>query len=125
MGAATIRFLRIRNGEGCDVFIQPYAGNQNAGYILVDLDRAGPDGRREVCAPTGMTLVWCCKPALAICRPGFVSGALFRWNRTVRPPPASTWRACTGGDLASTDWRHRDGSPGFTITFSPNHKIIR
>jgi hypothetical protein len=40
--AATIRFLRIRNSEGCDVFIQPYAGNQNAGYILVDLDRADP-----------------------------------------------------------------------------------
>ena len=34
--AATIRFLRVRNGEGCDVYIQPYAGNQNAGYILVD-----------------------------------------------------------------------------------------
>jgi RepB DNA-primase from phage plasmid len=42
MGAATIRFLRARNCEGCDVYIHPYAGNQNAGYILVDLDRADP-----------------------------------------------------------------------------------
>jgi hypothetical protein len=36
----TIRFLRVRNSEGCDVYIQPYAGDQNAGYILVDLDCA-------------------------------------------------------------------------------------
>ncbi|HUE03107.1 MAG TPA: hypothetical protein VMR62_26290, partial [Bryobacteraceae bacterium] len=42
MRAATIRFLRVRNREGCHVYIQPYAGNQNAGYILVDLDRADP-----------------------------------------------------------------------------------
>src|SRR5437667_2679647 len=37
---ATIRFLRVRNREGCDVYIQPYGGDQNAGYILVDLDGA-------------------------------------------------------------------------------------
>ena len=40
--AATIRFLRVRNREGCDVYVQPYAGNQNAGYILVDLDSGDP-----------------------------------------------------------------------------------
>src|SRR5437763_10702858 len=37
---ATIRFLRARNREGCDVYIHPYAGDRNAGYILIDLDRA-------------------------------------------------------------------------------------
>jgi hypothetical protein len=36
MPAATILFLRVRNSEGCHVYIQPYAGNQNAGYIPVD-----------------------------------------------------------------------------------------
>jgi hypothetical protein len=42
-GASTNRFLRARNCEGgCDVYVQPYAGRQNAGYILVDLDRARP-----------------------------------------------------------------------------------
>ena len=41
-GAATIRFLRARNREGCDVYVQPYAGHHNAGYVLVDLDRAQP-----------------------------------------------------------------------------------
>jgi hypothetical protein len=40
--AATIRFLGVRNREGCDVSVQPYASDQNAGYILVDLDQARP-----------------------------------------------------------------------------------
>ena len=29
----------MRNSEGCDIYIQPYAAqDRNAGYILVDLD---------------------------------------------------------------------------------------
>jgi hypothetical protein len=40
--AATIRFLRLRNREGCDIYIHPYAGDRNAGYILLDLDAADP-----------------------------------------------------------------------------------
>ena len=40
---ATLRFLRVRNREGCDIYIQPYAENRNAGYILVDLDDRGPE----------------------------------------------------------------------------------
>jgi hypothetical protein len=39
LNVTTIRFLRVRNREGCDVYIQPFAGYRNAGYILVDLDR--------------------------------------------------------------------------------------
>jgi hypothetical protein len=39
---ATIRFLRARNREGCDVYIHPYAQDRNAGYILIDLDEADP-----------------------------------------------------------------------------------
>ena len=35
---ATVGFLRIRNREGYDVYFRPYAGNHNAGYILLDLD---------------------------------------------------------------------------------------
>jgi len=31
VGAATIRFLRARNCQGCDVYIHPYAGDQDAG----------------------------------------------------------------------------------------------
>ena len=33
-----VRFLRARNREGWDVYLQPYAGDHNAGYILLDLD---------------------------------------------------------------------------------------
>src|SRR6266496_5684588 len=40
LSPATVRFLRIRNREGCDVYIWPCAEDQNAGYILLDLDRA-------------------------------------------------------------------------------------
>lgn len=39
---ATARFLRLRNREGCDVHIHPYAEAHNAGYILVDLDDSDP-----------------------------------------------------------------------------------
>src|SRR5262245_24873035 len=37
---STVRFLRVRNREGCDVYVQLYADNRNAGYILLDLDHA-------------------------------------------------------------------------------------
>src|SRR5215469_9367432 len=40
LNAATVRFLPLRNREGCDIYLWPYAGNQNAGYILLDLDQA-------------------------------------------------------------------------------------
>ena len=42
INANTVGFLRARNREGCDIYIQPYAGDRNAGYILVDLDAAEP-----------------------------------------------------------------------------------
>src|SRR5215813_1061465 len=43
---AMVSFLRLRNREGYDVFFHPFAGDRNAGYILLDLDRASC----EVCA---------------------------------------------------------------------------
>lgn len=39
---ATVGFLRIRNREGYDVYFRPYAGDHNAGYILLDLDDPVP-----------------------------------------------------------------------------------
>jgi hypothetical protein len=42
LNPATVRFLRIRNREGCDVYVWPFAEKQNAGYILLDLDQAAP-----------------------------------------------------------------------------------
>jgi hypothetical protein len=52
---STVPFLRIRNREGCDVYIQPYADNRNAGYILVDLDQT--DGARGILRGPGRTNV--------------------------------------------------------------------
>jgi len=112
MGAATIRFLRIRNGEGCDVYIQPYAGNQSAGYILVDLDRADPMVV-EVMRANGHD------PCVVL---ETSPGHLQAWVRLSTAPlePAVATAAgkhlarLYGGDLASTDWRHLGRLAGFT-----------
>jgi RepB DNA-primase from phage plasmid len=112
VGAATIRFLRIRNGEGCDVYIQPYAGNQNAGYILVDLDRADLMVV-EVMRANGHD------PCVVL---QTSPGRLQAWVRVSTAPlePAVATAAgkhlarLYGGDLASTDWRHLGRLAGFT-----------
>ena len=39
---ATVGFLRLRNREGYDVYFRPYAGQDNAGYLLLDLDCTAP-----------------------------------------------------------------------------------
>jgi hypothetical protein len=112
VGAATIRFLRIRNCEGCDVYIQPYAGNRNAGYILVDLDRADPTVV-EVMRTNGHD------PCVVL---QTSPGRLQAWVRLSTAPlePALATAAgkhlarLYGGDLASTDWRHLGRLAGFT-----------
>jgi hypothetical protein len=109
---ATIRFLRVRNGEGCDVYIQPYAGNQNAGYLLVDLDRAAPMVV-EVMRANGHD------PCVVL---QTSPGHLQAWIRLSTSPlePALATAASKhlahlyGGDLASTDWRHLGRLTGFT-----------
>jgi hypothetical protein len=110
--AATVRFLRIRNREGCDVYLQPFAGDRNAGYILVDLDHAEPavlDAMRshghEPCvvlqSSPGHRQVWirvsaaALEPAVATAIGGYLARRY-------------------GGDPASTDWRHLGRLAGFT-----------
>ena len=90
--AATVRFLRLRNREGCDIYLQPYtAQDRNAGYILVDLDRTNLTVIESM-RPTDMTPVSCSRPALAISRLGFTSGPP-RWSPPWRPLLASSWPA--------------------------------
>ncbi len=48
MNRATLRFLRVRNREGGDVYIQPYDPHRNAGYILIDLDHTDPVVRTDM-----------------------------------------------------------------------------
>jgi hypothetical protein len=109
---ATIGFLRIRNSEGCDVYLQPYVGNENAGYILVDLDRADPTVV-EVMRANGHD------PCVVL---QTSPGRLQAWVRLSTAPlePAVATAAgkhlarLYGGDLASTDWRHLGRLAGFT-----------
>ena len=110
--AATIRFLRVRNREGCDVYVQPYAGNQNAGYILVDLDHARPTTIDTMRAHGhDPCVVLQTSPA-----------HLQAWIRLSASPlePAlanaagKLLAAAYGGDPASTDWRHLGRLAGFT-----------
>lgn len=110
--AATIRFLRARNREGCDVYIQPFAGNRNAGYILVDLDRA------DWVVVERMRTHGHHPCVVLETSPGHLQA----WVRVSISPlepvvatAVSKHLAHTyGGDLASTDWRHLGRLAGFT-----------
>jgi hypothetical protein len=110
--AATIRFLRVRNCEGCDVYIHPYAGDQNAGYILVDLDRADPMVM-EVMRANGHD------PCVVLqTSPGHLQAWIRISTSPLEPAVATTagkhLAHIYGGDLASTDWRHLGRLAGFT-----------
>ena len=52
----TIRFLRARNCEGCDVYIQPYAGNQDAASASRKETPAG-EPKRKISQPLGAGLI--------------------------------------------------------------------
>jgi hypothetical protein len=108
----TIRFLRARNREGCDVYIYPYAGNQNAGYILVDLDAATPAVVEAMRADGNAPCV------VLQTSPGHLQ-VWIRLSTTPLEPAVATAAGkqlarAYGGDLASTDWRHLGRLAGFT-----------
>ncbi|HEY6305773.1 MAG TPA: DNA-primase RepB domain-containing protein [Candidatus Angelobacter sp.] len=115
---ATIRFLRVRNGEGCDVYLHPYAGDKNAGYILVDLDRADPTVI-EIMRANGHD------PCVVLqTSPGHLQ-AWIRLSTSPLEPAVATAAGkrlahIYGGDLASSDWRHLGRLAGFT-----NQKPVR
>jgi hypothetical protein len=110
--AATVRFLRARNLEDCDVYIQPYGGKQNAGYILVDLDVARPSVIADMCAKGH-------DPCVVLQTSPHHLQAWIRLSVLPLEPAVATaagkWLARTyGGDAASTDWRHLGRLAGFT-----------
>jgi len=112
MRAAIIRFLRVRNGEGCNVYIQPYAANQNAGYILVDLDRADSTAV-DLMRANGHD------PCVVVqTSPGHLQAWIRIRTSPVEPAVATAvgrhLAHTYGGDLASTDWRHLGRLAGFT-----------
>ena len=109
---ATVRFLRARNREGCDLYIHPYAEERNPGYILVDLDHVGP-AIVETMRAHGHD------PCVVL---QTSPGNLQAWVRVsatpIEPAVASQigkrLAAIYGGDGASTDWRHLGRLAGFT-----------
>jgi hypothetical protein len=109
---ATIRFLRARNCEGCDIYVQPYAQDHNAGYILVDLDRAQPTVLAAMSAQGH-------EPCVVLqTSPGHLQAWVHVSQTPVPPALASALgrqlASLYGGDPASTDWRHLGRLAGFT-----------
>jgi len=108
----TMGFLRIRNREGYEVYFRPYAGDHNAGYILLDLDQPVPGILARLRAQGH-------EPCVVVeTSPG-------RWQAWIRVshaplPPALATRIAKqlaeiyGADRASADWRHLGRLAGFT-----------
>ncbi len=115
---ATIRFLRIRNREGCDVYLHLYAEKHNPGFILVDLDHTDP------AIVTSMRAAGH-EPCVVL---QTSPGNLQAWVQVSSTPIAAAVASqigkqlahLYGGDRASTDWRHLGRLAGFT-----NQKPLR
>jgi hypothetical protein len=109
---ATIRFLRIRNRDGCDVYIHLYAEKRNPGYILVDLDHTDPAIVATMRAAGH-------EPCVVL---QTSPGNLQAWVRVSSTPIRAAVASqigkqlahLYGGDPASTDWRHLGRLAGFT-----------
>jgi hypothetical protein len=111
MNLATVRFLRVRNREGCDVYIQPYTEDHNAGYILVDLDHASPTVLEAMHAHGH-------QPCVVLQTSPAHFQAWIHVSQTPLEPAVATaigrqLAHTYGGDPASTDWRHLGRLAGF------------
>lgn len=127
---ATVKFLRIRNREGCDVYILPYAADRNAGYVLVDLDRADLDTIERMRADG-------CDPCVVLqTSPGHLQAWIHVSASPLEPAVATgvgkQLARTYGGDPGSADWRHLGRLAGFTnqkpqrrtLGFAPWVKIV-
>src|SRR5579864_8289354 len=109
---AIIQFLRLRNREGCDIYMHPYADDQNAGYILLDLDHAAAGVVHRMCNNGHNPC------ALLQTSPGHLQA----WTHVSASPlePCIATAVARqlahdyGGDPASADWRHVGRLAGFT-----------
>ena len=112
LDAPTMRFLRARNREGFDIYFRPYGVDENAGYILVDLDDSPPMVLAAMRAHGH-------EPCVVIeTSPGHLQ-AWVRVAKKALAPAAATQiarhLACLyQGDRASADWRHVGRLAGFT-----------
>jgi len=111
LAADTVGFLRARNREGCDVYFRPHAGEQSAGYLLLDFD-GGPCPLAAMRA-AGHT------PCLVVeTSPGHQQAWVRVSAHSVNPSWATAvarWLAGRyGADPASAEWRHLGRLAGFT-----------
>lgn len=109
---STVRFLRIRNREGCDVYVQPYADGRNAGYVLLDLDHTDVATLERMQANGHQPCV------VLQTSPGHFQ-AWIQVSAVCLEPAVATVIArqfahIYDGDLASADWRHLGRLAGFT-----------
>ena len=109
---ATIRFLRVRNREGCDIYIHPYAPDRNAGYILIDLDDADATSLLAMRAKGH-------EPCVVLqTSPGHWQAWVHISSTPLEPALATAigrhLAQLYGGDRASTDWCHLGRLAGFT-----------
>jgi hypothetical protein len=110
---AMVAFLRLRNREGYDIFFHPFAGPHNAGYILVDLDRAA-DQIIQTMRANGH------EPCVVLrTSPGHLQAWIRVSLTPLDPAVASSVTAhlatLYGADRARADWRHCGRLAGFTI----------
>jgi hypothetical protein len=109
---AMVRFLRLRNSQGHEVFFRPFVQDRSAGYVLVDLDAANPATIPKMRAGG--------HPPCVVLQTS--PGHLQAWVR-VCPAPLQPALATAfakhlarlyGGDLASAEGRHLGRLAGFT-----------
>jgi hypothetical protein len=114
----TVRSLRLRNREGFEVYILPFAGEQNAGYILLDLDHADAQVLPTMQAQGHQPCV------VLETSPGHLQAWVHISPSPLEPAVASALgkhlARLYGGDPASTDWCHLGRLAGFT-----NQKLTR
>lgn len=109
---ATVRFLRVRNREGCDVYIHPYAEECHPGYILVDLDHT------DLAVVETMRAAGHQPCVVLQTSPGNLQAWVHVSAAPIEPAVASQigqrLAHLYDGDRASTDWRHLGRLAGFT-----------
>jgi hypothetical protein len=112
LNPATIGFLRARNRDGYDIYIRPDSWDQNAGYILVDLDRADAHVmewmRRNGHHPC---LVLQTSPSHL---QAWVQVTTSGLESSIATAIARRLAHQYGGDPGSADWRHAGRLAGFT-----------
>jgi hypothetical protein len=108
---ATVRFLRARNREGCDVYFRPHSGTDSAGYLLLDFD-GGP------CPLASMRVAGHTPCVVVETSPGRQQA----WVRVSDQSVSPDWATAVarglaqryGADAASAEWRHLGRLAGFT-----------